>query len=231
MVFGFDIISDLNLGPDDDFDWTGKPTSLFCVIPGNISSDINIINKTLRHLSTMYHGVFYIDGSLEIHDIYQRDLRVKEIQKICTNYKNTIYLHNNVVVVDGVALVGINGWYNNYHNNSIVDDFHAKCFRFDDIGYLEKTIEKLQLHNDVKAIIIVSNCVPFKELYFGECNMGDEDINPGYVLYKDTEHKVRKWVYGTYDKIVDTTVNGINYINNSRFNKNPYYAKRIEVAI
>ena len=231
MIFGFDVISDLYLNPGEEFDWTGKPTSLFCLIPGNISSDLPTIHRVLAHLSTLYHGIFYIDGSLENHDIYNRDMRIKELHKVCGNFKNVIYLHNNVVVVDGVAFVGINGWYKNYLDNTITDDFQAKCYRYEDIGYLEKSLEKLQLHNDVKKIVILSSCVPFRELYYGECDLNDEEIYPGYVLYKDTEHKVTKWVYGTYNKLVDTTLNNINYLNNTKFDRNPYYAKRIEISI
>ena len=231
VLFGFDVISDINLNPSDDFDWTGKPTSLFCLIPGNISSDVVTVHRVLKHLSNLYQGVFYIDGSLENSDMYSRDERVEELKQLCGGLRNVIYLHNNVVVIDGVALVAINGWYKNYKNNKIVDDFHAKCFRFEDISYLEKTLEKLQLHVDVKKIIIMSNCVPFRELYYGECDINDEDIYPGYVLYKDTEHKVVKWVYGTYDKLVDTTINNVNYLNNTKFDREPYYAKRIEVSI
>ena len=148
VLFGFDVISDINLNPSDDFDWTGKPTSLFCLIPGNISSDVVTVHRVLKHLSNLYQGVFYIDGSLENSDMYSRDERVEELKQLCGGLRNVIYLHNNVVVIDGVALVAINGWYKNYKNNKIVDDFHAKCFRFEDISYLEKTLEKLQLHVD-----------------------------------------------------------------------------------
>jgi predicted phosphohydrolase len=231
MIFGFDLISDLNLKSGEDFDFTGKPTSLFCLIPGNISTDLKVVGKVLRHLSTLYHGIFFIDGSLENYDVISRDNRVADIQKICSGIRNAIYLHNNVVVVDGIAVLGINGWYKNYENNTLVDEFHANCFKYEDISYLEKTIEKLQLHVDVKKIIILSNCVPFKELYYGECDQDDDKIYPGYILYKDTENKVVKWVYGTYKKIVDTTINNINYVNNAKYDREPYYAKRIEITI
>lgn len=230
LLFGFDVISDLNLNPSDDFDWTGKPTSLFCLIPGNISDDMTTVTKVLKHLSNLYQGVFFIDGSLENSDIQMRDNRISELQAICSGLRNVIYLHNNVVVIDGIALVGINGWYKNYNSNPIIDDFNAKCLRLEDISYLEKTLERLQLHVDVKKIIIISNCVPFKELYYGECD-NDEEIYPGYVLYRDTEHKVVKWVYGSHTKQVDTTINNVNYMNNTKYDREPYYAKRIEVSI
>jgi predicted phosphohydrolase len=231
MIFGFDLISDLNLTANTEFDWTGKPTSLFCVISGNVTDNMSVLQKTLRHLSTLYHGVFYIDGTLENDDSYSRELRVKEIYHICSAQKNVIYLHNNVVVVDGVALVGINGWHDERLDRNINDEFHIKCLKFEDLGYLEKTLEKLQLHNDVRKIVFISGCVPLKQLYFHEYNDKTDDIFPGQVLHRDTEHKISKWVYGAHNKIVDTTIDGINYVNNAKYDREPYYPKRIEVVV
>lgn len=231
MIFGFDVISDLSLNDGDIFDWTGLPTSLFCIIPGNISNDTKVVRKTLKHLSTLYQGVFYIDGSLETPSIHNRDSVVGELSKACSTIHNVVYLHNNVVVVDGIALVGINGWYNNYNCNDISDEFILKCNRLEDYSYLEKTIEKLQIHVDVKKIVIISNCVPSDDLYFGEAPNIVSDVYPACSLYKDTEQKISTWVFSTYNKIVDTQVDGINYVNNGRFDRNPYYPKRIEINL
>ena len=40
---GFDIISDLNLQPDDSFNWENKATSLYCIVAGNNSSDLRTV--------------------------------------------------------------------------------------------------------------------------------------------------------------------------------------------
>ncbi len=229
MNLGFDIISDLHL-TNDNFDWEGKPTSLFCLVSGNITNDLTILYKILRHLSKCYQGVFYIDGSLENPNVHFRDTRVKEIQKICSSVHNVIYLHNNVVIIDGVALVGINGWSERENIWADSDKFQARCNKYEDILYLEKTIERLQLHVDVKKIIIMSSSVPAKELYYGE-DTSTDDLFATNIINTDTEHKIVTWVFGSIDKMVDTVLNGINYINNPKFSKEPYYAKRIEIHI
>lgn len=231
MRFAFDIISDLNLTETDEFDWSGKPTSLFCVVPGNISDNMKIVSHVLKNLSSVYQGVFYIDGTLEVRDVHLKDNTVNDLQRICATMHNVVYLHNNVVVVDGIALVGVNGWYKNYLYNDITEEFQLKCNRYEDINYLEKTIEKLQLHNDVKRIVVVSNCVPSENLYFGEAPDHKEDIEPSYVMYKDTEAKITHWIFGTYKKEVDITLGNVNYVNNGKFDRNPYYAKRIEINL
>jgi predicted phosphohydrolase len=165
-----------------------------------------------------------------MRDIHLRDEIVDDLQKICAGIHNVVYLHNNVVVVDGIALVGINGWYKNFLSNDITEDFQIKCNRYEDINYLEKTVEKLQLHNDVRKIIVITNCVPSSSLYFGEMPP-DDDIPITYILEKDTENKITHWVFGTYKKEVDTIKDNVNYINNGKFDRNPYYAKRIAINL
>ena len=224
MIFAFDIISDLNLIEGESFDWTNKPTSLYCVIAGNISTDLHVVYKVLKHLSSLYQGVFYIDGSLENNNPDEKDRVVKEITKVLSKLKNVVYLHNNVVVIEGVALVGVNGHNANYG----IDNLSNK---YDDLAYLQKTIEKLQLHIDVKQIIVISSVVPSTSLYFGEnSNVDIDEIDLNYVLGSDTEHKVTTWVFGTHKKIVDTRLDGINYFNNPKLD-NIYHPKRVNIHI
>ena len=113
MIYAYDIISDLNLTEESVFNWEGKPTSLYCIVAGNVSSDIHVLYKTIKHLSTLYQGVFFIDGFLENTIIAEKDLVIQEITKIFATIKNAVYLHNNVVIMDGIAIVGVNGWFGN----------------------------------------------------------------------------------------------------------------------
>jgi hypothetical protein len=136
-----------------------------------------------------------------------------------------------VVIIDGIAVIGANGWY----GNTIYDEATASILevhRNEDILYLKNTIERLQKHLDVKKILIVSNSVPRIDLYFGEHPTTiDHQLNLNIALLADTESKVSHWLYGTYGKIVDININDINYINNSSFKRNPYWAKRVEITI
>jgi hypothetical protein len=80
--------------------------------------------------------------------------------------------------------------------------------------------------------MIVSHSVPGENLYFGEEPKEIESHLPlDLVLPSDTEKKISHWVYGTYGKVVDTTINGINYLNNSYYKRKPYWAKRVEIKI
>jgi len=230
-TIGFDLISDLNLSPEDNFNWEGKATSLYCIIAGNISADLYTIKQTLSHLSKFYQGIFYTLGSLEYHNTSDVVKRTNEIRKACHSIRNLAIMHHHVVVVDGIAVIGANGWYGNTTHDEETASI-IEVHRNEDILYLKNTIERLQKHLDVKHIVIVSNSVPGIDLYFGEHpETVDIQLNLNIALIADTENKVSHWLYGTYGKVVDTNINDINYINNSSFKRNPYWAKRVEIKI
>jgi hypothetical protein len=116
MKIGFDVISDLNLEPNEQFDWEGKATSLYCIIAGNISNDLRTIHQILLHLSHFYQGVFYTAGSLEYEGVTNISARTNELTNISKKIRNVAYLHNHVVIIDGIALVGTNGWFHNEYS-------------------------------------------------------------------------------------------------------------------
>lgn len=228
----FDVINDLNLDPQESFNWEGKSTSLYCIIPGNVSSDLRTVRQTLTHLSKYYQGVFYIPGTLEYQNAETLTDRSIELQRLCYSIKNVTSLHNHVVIVDGIAILGSNGWYDNTKTENIIFNIEKELQRNEDYSYLSSSLSKLQLHLDVKKIIMVTNSVPGPQLFFGENPKELESIlYPQLVLGSDSENKVSNWVYGTYNKTVDATIGGINYVSNPYVKKQPYWAKRIEVNI
>jgi hypothetical protein len=230
MKIGFDIISDLCLTPEDNFSWEGKATSLYCVIAGNISRDLKTIRKTLAHLGQYYQGIFYCLGSLEYEDCLDISSRTDEILKVCNTQRNVAVLHQHVVIVESVAILGINGWYGNTAPADPLTEIQLEVLRNEDIIYLKSSLERLQRHLDVKTIMLVSNSVPGPELFFGQEPVHAKDQLPvDIALIADTENKVTHWAYGTYDKNVDLVRGKINYINNSCYRRPSYYPKRIEV--
>jgi hypothetical protein len=232
MEIGFDVISDLYLNPDDSFNWEGKATSLYCIIAGNISSDLRTIFQTLSHLSKFYQGIFYTLGPLEYKNSKSKKLRTVEITDIVQPLRNVAILHHHVVIIDGIAVLGANGWEGTSKDIGTVLVNDRDENKYEDISYLSKSVERLQRHLDVKKILLITNAVPKNELYFGEIpEYVDEQINLDYCLNNDTEFKISNWVFGSYKKPVDTTIDGVNYINNPYFHQRPYWAKRLSISI
>ena len=229
MDIGFDLISDLNLSPEDSFNWENKATSLYCIIAGNISEDTRTIFQTLSHLSKFYQGIFYVPGLLEYRNCIDIDLRTKELAIIAKKLPKVAFLYHNVVIIDGIAIVGSNGW--NADNPDDIDMNLIKN-RLDDIAYLNKSIMKLQTHLDVKKILLITACIPRRQLYFGKIPDHVEDhIYPDYCLTSDTEMKITHWAFGGIERDVDTIYNAIHYVNNPYTKKRPYWAKRITIDI
>ena len=233
MEIAFDIISNLNLSENDSFNWENKATSLYCIVSGNISSELSVVNQTLRHLSEHYSTGLYIPGHLEYSDIERIDDREVEIFKLCRKLNSVVYLHNQVAIIDGIAVLAVSGWYENHEHSDIVENYNIKLNnKASDIVYLQNSIGRLQLHMDVKTILLVTHGTPMGKLFFGRpCPRIVEEVEMSYVLHVDSENKVKHWIFGDAEDMVDLTVDGINYISNPRNNKHPYWAKRIELDL
>lgn len=232
LDIGFDVISDLNLDPEDSFNWEGKATSLYCLVAGNVSSDMRTLVQTLAHLGRFYQGVFYTPGTLEYERITTTiGKHTQTIAGFIQQIPNVVLLHHNVAIIDGVAILGANGWNVEETQDSFSDLEKTSC-RLEDMAYLYKSVEKLQKHLDVKKILIVTNAVPHNNLYFGEAPDYTQDQIPLYSsLMSDTERKVKHWVFGTYEKTVDSYIDDVNFVNNPYLHKNPYWAKRLTISV
>jgi hypothetical protein len=230
MSLTFDLISDLYLEPEDKFLWEDKVTSLFCVIAGNISSDLKTLHRTLSYISSFYQGTFYIEGALEHTSLPHKTEKTSKIAKICSQINNLVYLHDNVAIVNGVGILGANGWYGNYSKNlGTFDNIRANSFRQEDLIYLNDSVKRMQLHVEAKKILMITSSPPNKELFFKEDDHVSDNMSPDLCLMSDTEKKIDTWAFGGTNKKVDTTSNDVNFISNPYTKTEPYWAKRIEV--
>jgi len=260
MEFSFDLISDLHVETWDNFDWTGQATSPYCVVAGDVAKDRNRLAETLKHLGNCYQGVFYIDGNDEHRD-YLDDLgqSYRDLRKYVDKFKNVVFMQDNVVVVNGVAFLACNGWYSFTLDPTI--DFEQTVAWFTqrygvthnvastvanlaitDAMYLRNSVQKLQKHRDVKAIVMVTHTVPGARLINHDLELenhyrfntsGNEHLQ--MALADDTENKIKAWCFGHYHRSIDQTYNGIRYVNNCRgrgntpWSQSVYYPKRIVV--
>lgn len=226
-----DLISDLNLSETDQFDWTGKASSLFCVVAGNVSDDLTVLGNTLRHLSENYRGVFFIDGSLEHVNLEDYESRILAIKELCDNIEGVVYMHNHVVILNGVAFLGINGWYGNRKHLDTYEDLeYIERYLSEDVEYLSVSIKKLQSHQDVRKIVVVTNSMPSEYLGFNSPKVTFKGhLKPAVGLIFDTNYKVSNWLFGTNDIEVDVVLADRRYVNNPVVPGVLYFPKRIDV--
>jgi UDP-2,3-diacylglucosamine pyrophosphatase LpxH len=263
MPFTFDLISDLHHETWNNFDWTGQATSPFAVVAGDIALDREQLLDTLQHLSKCYHMVFYIDGNDE-HKLYMSDLAesYRNLNRSIKKMKNVVYLQENVVVLNGVALLATNGWWGfdadetidedqtqHWWLNKMFNDGYDACSDLvkelsrTDAAYIIRSVQKLQRHQDVKKIVIVTHTVPRKDLIDHDIDLvGNYRFNTmvnslmNIALANDTEHKIHTWCFGHYHMPVDRVLDNVRYVNNCRgrgdtdFKQSVFFPKRIEIS-
>lgn len=231
LIYSVDLISDLNLGKTDQFDWTGKPTSLFCIVAGNVSPDYNKVKEVLEHLGSIYRGVFYIDGNLEHPDLTLYEENIKRLTEICKPITNVIYMHNHVIIVNEVAFVGANGWFGkDFEALDEAERLKLDSIQNEDLAYLSNTLRNLQLHRDAKKIVIISNSIPSEHLLYNSNQPEDlHGVEPGLSLIMDTDHKVSHWLYGGTSIVGDLWHDNRRYVNNPMVDGQPYWPKRITI--
>lgn len=262
MTFTFDLISDLHIETWDEFDWTGQATSPYCVVAGDVCRDRTVLVDVLTHLGQCYAAVFYIDGNDE-HRYQLEDLGESylDLVKQVSNIPNVVYLQDNVVVVNGVAIIATNGWwtydfdpdievaqtvewYQQKNQISLSAANNINGVAYHDAVYLINTIAKLQTHRDVQSIVVVTHTLPAAWIIDHDLElidtwrfncMGNRHLLS--VLEEDTESKIKTWCFGHYHKSVDRDFAGVRFVNNCRgrgdteFSQPAYYPKRIEITI
>jgi len=262
MHFAFDLISDLHIETWDKFDWVGQPTSPYCIVAGDVARDPEIVMETLEHLGQQYAGVFYIDGNDE-HRYYLEDLggSYRVLSEAIEGVKNVVFMQDNVVIVNGVAILATNGWWTYDFSNSFSVEESQEWFQdyvqisnssvnaitgvaYHDAAYIINSVNKLQRQRDVSSIIIVSHTVPAPWIIEHDIDLADNvrfntmgNLHIQQALDEDTENKVKAWCFGHYHKSVDQNFGGVRYVSNPRgrgdtaWKQNPYFPKRIEIEI
>ena len=242
MHFTFDLISDLHLETwPGKFDWTGQSTSPFCVIAGDIAKDQNLVVEVLENITQCYQAVFYIDGNDEHkHNMTAIGTSYAKLAHRIKQIKNCVFLQDNVVVVDGIAILGTNGWWTYDLDMAIDSDqtslwFQEQCvvnssvaktvgrLAMTDASYMLSSVKRLQTHNDVKKIVCVTHTVPNGSLISHDIGLADtlrfNTMGKSLMmraLAADTENKLHTWCFGHYHGSVDQIRQGVRFVNNCR---------------
>ena len=261
MTFAFDLISDLHVETWDTFDWVNQATSPYCVVAGDVARNRQRLLDTLEHLGKCYPGgVFYVDGNEE-HKDYLDDLGAsyRDLAKDIHAIPNVVYMQDNVIIVNGVALLGTNAWWTYDFDPAIDVDSSMQSIQdhfgitqsaatnivgvaYNDAAYMINSVRKLQTHKEVGAIVIVSHTVPAPWIVSHDPDlagnwryngMGNSHITRA--VDEDTENKIRAWCFGHYHRPVDRDLGGIRYVSNPRGRGNTdwcqqaFYPRRIEI--
>ena len=241
MSLAFDLISDLHIETWGQFNWEDRATSPVCIVAGDVAKDRDTVTRALRHLGKVYQAVFYIDGNDE-HTQYRENLGdsyhdlARRIQRI----PNVVYLQDNVVTLNGVAILATNGWwgfnfdhgldpeqcaswYQQKENLDALAIQNIKRASTTDANYMIASVKRLQAHRDIRAIVMVTHTVPDPDLIRHDCDlehtMKFNVMGNRYMLNaldQDTEKKIKTWCFGHYHGSIDQTRHRVRFVNNCR---------------
>ena len=263
MTFTFDLISDLHVETWRNFDWTGQATAPYCIVAGDVARNRERLLDTLDHLGECYPGgVFYIDGNEEHKDyLYDLGASYRDLARDITNIKNVVYMQDNVIIINGVAVIGTNAWWTydfdpkmdlNSSVQSIQDHFgisnstamNITGVAYNDAAYLMNSVRKLQTHSEVRSIVVVTHTVPAPWIIAHDPDlvdtwrfngMGNSHVTKA--IDEDTEQKIKMWCFGHYHRPIDQQLGGIRYLSNPQGRGNTdwcqrvFYPRRIEVQV
>lgn len=260
MQFNFDLISDLHVETWDNFDWSDQATSPYCIVAGDVAQDREVLRETLHHLGKCYQGVFYIDGNDEHrHSLDDLGNSYRFLNRTVDDINGVVYLQDNVIIINGVAILATNGWWSFDMNPALDYEQSQRWYQertqtisstgdsitgvaFNDTTYMVNSVRKLQTHQDVRSIVLVTHTVPAPWIIEHDIDLVDTwrfncmgNPHMQLVLNEDTEGKIHTWCFGHYHKPVDRDLNGVRYVNNCRGRGNTewsqcvYYPKRITV--
>lgn len=259
MKLAFDLISDLRVSSHTEFDWTSQATSPICVVAGDVAHDHSELRRVLKHLGKNYQAVFYIDGNDEHrHALETLDTNYAAVRAAVEGIDNVTYMHDHVVIINGVAIIATNGWWSfdwskqftveetkagveNHYGITNIGTSLIESIANSDSLYLDRSIARLQTFNDVKRIVIVTHTVPRGIFLQHDPDLANYRINSSINsnitmgLSSDTEKKVTTWCFGHYHWPVDQVIDNVRYVSNPRgridspWHRNPYFPIRIEV--
>lgn len=253
MQFAFDLISDLHVETwQEPIDFSGRATAPIAVVAGDVSADRRTLIQTLANLGRSYQSVFYIDGNHEhAHGLDNLATSYRTLSRQIQNIKNVVYLQDNVVIIDGIAILGTNGWwgfdfdldsdientvswYQQQTNLALSAVRSIQNTSRQDANYIKSSVAKLQLHLDVKHIVMVTHTVPDPEL------IGHDPALTGTATFNcmgnrlmikaleaDTESKIHTWCFGHYHGSVDQIRSGVRFVNNCRGRRDTQWHNQI----
>ena len=235
----FDLVSDLHVDVHEP--WTWEPQSQICVVAGDVAQDIPTLTQTLTTLGQQYDTVLYIDGNDEHrHDLHDLSGNFTRLAQAIAPIPNVVYLQDQMVILNDVAFVAANGWWSfdldpkwsmdqtqqavaRHYNVPVEHCDQMLVTAVSDARYLAASVRRLQVHLDVRRIVMITHTVPRAELI-----QDDPDITGNYrinttvnpwmreVLTQDTENKIGAWCFGHYHCQVDQVIQGIRYVSNPR---------------
>jgi predicted phosphodiesterase len=226
--------------------WEKSNDSSTLVIAGDLDNGPSGALAVVRNAAKFYERVIWVDGNHEHYSAHRPVLETEQLFMAKSNAMgNVVYLDgNSPLIVDGVAFIGANGWYDfkatepeigfdrareewlKMSNDPVNINFGTRAaFEMASLHALRLRALVTQLTSNpaVEKIVVVTHVPPLARFCGGSEYMLDRALNGAYcntemqtVLDTDTGKKIKAWVFGHTHARFDRVVDGVRYVTNSR---------------
>lgn len=249
----YDLASDLHIDiSNGGIDWEIQkaPDSDVLIVAGDIANTIDLTVEELVRAAKVYNTVMFVDGNHEHYSNFPKltiEDTVNELRTLIQDHNNIIYLNpsNSVHIIDDVAFIGCNGWYDfkftpasisrsvaistwMKHSNDKYCNFskgEPTCLAIEHADIIVKEVKKLQGNNSIKKIVIITHTSPHRDgVTWKEHDSNWNILNGAYgnsvmanVWKADVNKKIVHAVYGHCHAYSDFyAADGIRFIANPR---------------
>jgi predicted phosphodiesterase len=237
----FDLISDIHIDKwpiEDQIDWEGRSTSLVAVVAGDVSGNLKQSYETILEISKHYKHVIYTDGNHEHANRPGIEARRLEMAALLHKYRNISYLYRKVVILDSVAFIGCNGWFDyefcepyisrDFAINQLIDQEDNRELimeqwnsAIEDGEFLSNAVAETSINPSIKSIVLVTHTLPNRRLRDMNTRSTRDLVLQGNTYMEnvpnfDLDKKIKVWCYGHVHRCNDRMIDDIRYVSNPR---------------
>ncbi len=255
----FDLASDLHIDcwPDGPaLDWPDQRRNAVLVLAGDIADGDELALIGLEAAASAYERVLYVDGNHE-HFLRERRLGPTKAAIRAGAPASVSLLSDQPVVIDGVAFIGRNGWwdyeiaepeipgavsrraYAEIVGHDPYEEIRAQAL--DDAAGLEAEAARFAKDASVHSIVAVTHTPPRLELTSPGVYPRNTDFLNLYgnsrmrAVWAAAGGKLRHWCFGHNHDARDQVLDGVRFVSNPRgrpfdFNRRTWRVLPITVA-
>jgi hypothetical protein len=175
------------------------------VVTGNVSNNFETSIEYLNGFAKNYDKILFIDGSSEHTENYPFIKSRDGINNIMNEIADDklVYLCGTICVIDGIAFIGVNGWWD--YKDSKISKRDLDIISLTQSYELRNKIITCDLDDEIEKVIIVTHSVPLNKFF----------INGKLNKYLT---KVKYWIYGNISKECFEEINGVHFVSCSKGN-------------
>lgn len=218
------------------------------LLAGDITKDLVQLDDFLEKASRVYRTVVYVDGNHEHRNNKSVLENSIQLNRICKHTDlDVVYLdglYSNMFVLDDIAFIGGNGWYDwrafDQRGSTFKDAFsswddHSKdalldfglyewpnILGYEQVSKMAKSFEKANADPAISKIVMITHTCPHEAgLFYDPNDLANNAMAASYantelgkIFDLNTNNKLKLWAYGHTHNRMQWDHKGVKMVNN-----------------